>query len=138
MDPNLRISDAEREQAATALAEHYAEGRLTHDEHAERLDAIWTARTGADLAPIFDDLPGGSRGPVARREKEPRSGSSRRGFLAGLRALPLLPVIAVLVLLSVVTHLPFWILIFFVAFGRCGGRHHARGWGGPHHARGWH
>ena len=53
----LRISDADREQAAADLSNHYAEGRLTHDEHAERLDAVWTARTHADLAPIFEDLP---------------------------------------------------------------------------------
>ena len=34
----LRISDADREQAASDLSEHYAEGRLSHDEHAERPD----------------------------------------------------------------------------------------------------
>ena len=62
----LRISDADREQAAADLSEHYAEGRLTHDEHAERLDAVWTARTHADLAPIFEDLPSqGHRPPAA-------------------------------------------------------------------------
>ena len=31
------------------LAEHYADGRLDTEEHDERLDAIWSARTRADL-----------------------------------------------------------------------------------------
>ncbi|QIX27775.1 DUF1707 domain-containing protein [Nocardioides sp. JQ2195] len=135
---HLRISDVERERAAADLAEHYAEGRLTTDEHAERLDAIWSARTGADLAPIFDDLPHPARGAVARpaahadhaaNHAAGRSGTERgrdrlRGLSGALRALPRLPVIAVLVLLSAITHLPFWILIFFVVCGSWGHRAH--------------
>ena len=31
--------------------------------------------------------------------------------------MPFLPIVAVLILLSVLTHLPFWILIFFVGCG---------------------
>lgn len=102
----IRISDADREQAASDLSEHYAVGRLSHDEHAERLDAIWTARTHADLAPIFEDLP--SRAPAPARA--PRAAKRWRGV-------PFLPVAALLIVLSVVTHLPFWILIFFVGCG---------------------
>jgi len=34
-----------------------AEGRLTADEHAERLDAVYQARTYAELAPVVADLP---------------------------------------------------------------------------------
>ena len=54
----LRIGDAERTQAAAELGEHYAQGRLTTEEHHERLDRILEARTRAELAPIFRDLPG--------------------------------------------------------------------------------
>jgi hypothetical protein len=57
MSQPFRIGDAEREQAATRLADAYAEGRLDHDEYDERLDAVWTARTHEDLALIFHDLP---------------------------------------------------------------------------------
>ena len=57
MNPETRLSDADRDRAAAQLVEHYAEGRLDAEEHAERLDAIWTARVAADLEPIFDDLP---------------------------------------------------------------------------------
>jgi hypothetical protein len=54
----LRIGDAERTQAAAELGEHYAQGRLSTEEHNERLDRILQARTRAELAPIFRDLPG--------------------------------------------------------------------------------
>ena len=105
----LRISDADREQAASDLSEHYAEGRLSHDEHAERLDAVWTARTHADLAPIFADLP-------SRRSAPSSSVAWPRGHQRW-HGVPFLAVLAVLIVLSAVTHLPFWILIFFVGCG---------------------
>lgn len=53
----LRIGDRDRESAVAALGEHYAQGRLTKDEYDERSDAAWTARTAADLRPLFADLP---------------------------------------------------------------------------------
>ncbi|TXK39513.1 DUF1707 domain-containing protein [Nonomuraea sp. C10] len=55
---DLRIGDAEREQTMTALREHFAQGRLTHEELDERLDQALAARTGRDLARITADLPG--------------------------------------------------------------------------------
>jgi hypothetical protein len=54
----LRISDADRDRAASVLSHALAEGRLTADEHSERLDAIYAAKTHADIAPIVSDLPG--------------------------------------------------------------------------------
>lgn len=68
----LRISDADRDRAASILADALAEGRLTPDEHSERLDAVYAARTAADLVPVVSDLPGAaaalavSRAPLAR------------------------------------------------------------------------
>lgn len=53
----LRIGDAERERAVADLGEHYAAGRLTEDEHSERTDQAYQARTQADLDALFDDLP---------------------------------------------------------------------------------
>lgn len=77
-----RIGDAERERAMAELGRHYAEGRLDHDEYDERLDAIGTARTAADLVVLFEDLPAPvnpklspagrtSRAPVRRRRRLP-------------------------------------------------------------------
>jgi hypothetical protein len=114
MNEHIRLSDADRDRAAADLAEHYAEGRLTTEEHSERLDAIWTARTHADLRPIFEDLP----------RRSPERGT--RGRSRRWHSVPFLPVAAALILLSILTHLPFWILIFFVGCGLFGRR--TRAW----------
>jgi hypothetical protein len=55
--PQLRIGDDDRETAARELGEHFALGRITAEEHSERLEQIWAARTQADLTPVFADLP---------------------------------------------------------------------------------
>ena len=103
-DEHLRMSDAEREQAAAELGEHYAQGRLTTEEHSERLDRIWAARTRAELAPVFSDLPGRfgpqpaaplTYGPPARGYAAP----ARRRGLPG----PLMVILAVLVIVTVLT-----------------------------------
>ncbi len=54
----MRISDADRDRAASVLGNALAEGRLSADEHSERLDAIFAAKTHADIAPLVSDLPG--------------------------------------------------------------------------------
>ncbi|GGO70797.1 DUF1707 SHOCT-like domain-containing protein [Nonomuraea cavernae] len=65
MDPrDLRIGDAEREHTMTALREHFAQGRLDHEELDQRLDQALTARTAGELARVTADLPGpGAAGP---------------------------------------------------------------------------
>ena len=110
-DPHTRIADSDRERAMADLAGHYADGRLDHEEYDERLDAIWTARTRADLAVLFSDLPR----PQATYPPAPARPAARFG---GPRRFPLLPVIAVLVLLSALTNAPFWLLIFPLMFFR--------------------
>lgn len=54
----LRASDADRDRAASVLNEAMAQGRLTAEEHSDRLDAIYAAKTHADIVPVLDDLPG--------------------------------------------------------------------------------
>jgi hypothetical protein len=54
--PELRISDADREQAVVVLNEAVADGRLTWEEHAHRVDLALKARTRSDLAPYLADL----------------------------------------------------------------------------------
>ena len=53
----MRASDADRDRVADQIREALAEGRLTPDEHAERLEALYQARTYAELVPIVEDLP---------------------------------------------------------------------------------
>lgn len=60
----IRASDSDRDRIAALLAEALSEGRLTHDEHGERLEAAYTAKTLGELAGITDDLPGSSEAPV--------------------------------------------------------------------------
>lgn len=52
----LRASDADRDQVATLLSTAYAEGRLTREEHDERVDELMAAKTFDDLIPITRDL----------------------------------------------------------------------------------
>ena len=53
---NLRASDADRERVAAVLSTAYAEGRLTRDEHDERLDQLLQAKTFDELVSITGDL----------------------------------------------------------------------------------
>jgi hypothetical protein len=64
----LRASDADRDTAAAIINNALAEGRLTAEEHSERLDSIYAAKTHAELVPVLDDLPAprGVRQDLAR------------------------------------------------------------------------
>jgi hypothetical protein len=53
----LRASDAEREQAAAEIREHYSQGRLDDAELAERLEQAYAARTRGQLQALRSDLP---------------------------------------------------------------------------------
>jgi DNA-binding MarR family transcriptional regulator len=48
--PDVRAGDADRDAAAAALGEHFAQGRLTLDELNARLDATLTATTYGELS----------------------------------------------------------------------------------------
>jgi hypothetical protein len=54
----MRISDADRDRAASVLGNALAEGRLTADEHSDRPDANFAAKTHADIALLVSALPG--------------------------------------------------------------------------------
>ncbi|MGO9078198.1 MAG: DUF1707 domain-containing protein [Streptosporangiaceae bacterium] len=53
---DLRASDADRERVADLLAAAAADGRLTPDEHAERVERAYAARTLGELARLTTDL----------------------------------------------------------------------------------
>jgi hypothetical protein len=61
---NLRASDADRESVANVLREAAGDGRLTMDELDERLDAVYAAKTYAELEPITHDLPAAGAAPA--------------------------------------------------------------------------
>lgn len=55
--PGTRASDADRDRATDLLGAAFAEGRLTADEHGERLSAVYAARTWQQLRQLTADLP---------------------------------------------------------------------------------
>jgi hypothetical protein len=71
----IRVGDREREDAVRRLGEHYQAGRLSAEEHTERIGEALQARTEADLAALFADLPGGETG----RTGPPRTGEEQTG-----------------------------------------------------------
>jgi hypothetical protein len=60
----LRASDADRDRVLALLAEAMSDGRLTPDEHAERVQRACTARTLGELADLTTDLVVASAQPV--------------------------------------------------------------------------
>lgn len=75
----LRASDADREQAAAVLNAALAEGRLSVAEHSGRLDAVYQAKTQAEIAPLVDDLPArpAAQPPARRADLAPATGRQR-------------------------------------------------------------
>lgn len=53
----LRCSDADRDRVADILRDALAEGRLTAEEHAERVEGVLSAKTVGDLERFVCDLP---------------------------------------------------------------------------------
>jgi hypothetical protein len=76
-------------------------------EYDERCEAAWAARTGADLRPLFADLPGAQQ---HQRPAAPPPSRSR-----GRWPVPLVPVLAILVGLTLLTHVQ-WLLIGLLAW----------------------
>jgi class 3 adenylate cyclase len=67
--PGVRLGDTDREQVAALLREHCVEGRLTLDEFSSRLDALYVARTDAELAAVLRDLPESTTEPAPGKRR---------------------------------------------------------------------
>src|SRR5712692_4878537 len=89
-NPNsrLRASDADRDRAASVLNEAMAQGRLTAEEHSERLDAIYAAKTHADIVPVISDLPGSSAAVAPSAGTAPVAGAGRKRRLVAVGGAP--------------------------------------------------
>lgn len=55
-EPEIRISDTERERAVEHLRYAVGEGRLTLDEFEHRIPSVYEARTRADLVAVVADV----------------------------------------------------------------------------------
>jgi Flp pilus assembly protein TadB len=147
VNDRLRIGDADREAAARELGEHFALGRIDVEEHTERLEQIWSARTAADLAPAFRDLP---RATATRKTTLPSAGrpagpvaSERRGRLEIPRVPFLFKLLLGIVLVWWGFHHPLFLLVALLVYVLFVRRftHHRRWRGRYRHGRyqaGWH
>jgi hypothetical protein len=97
--PSLRLSDRDRRAALRRLSRERARDRIDASELGERVDAVRSARTHGDLAPVFSDLaPVFGGGP-----------GFRRGF-----PFPLLPLLVLGIVVAATGHVG-WIAIAVAA-----------------------
>jgi hypothetical protein len=61
---DLRASDADRERVITLLGEAFADGRLTADEHSDRMSVAYSARTLGELTGLTADLSPAEAQPI--------------------------------------------------------------------------
>lgn len=93
---DLRASDSDRERVITLLGEAAADGRLSPDEHADRVERAYRARTLGDLAILTVDLVAPSEQPIRLDGRRPVTGVFGRDARAGRWVVPeTLPVLAI-------------------------------------------
>ena len=125
-DPDLRVSQADRDEVVAVLAGHFADGRLTVEEYEERVETAFAARTGRDLEPLLTDLPAADPPPAPARTHRRRARSSLRVPLVPVRPVA---VAAVIVLAIAIGPWALWLLWpALVLTGGCSfGRRHEGG-----------
>ena len=104
---SLRVSDADRDRAIAELSEHYQAGRLTTEEFEDRTGRALAARTSADLAALFTDLPR-RQGPVTSSAPSIPA-SPGQSWPARVPVVPVVPVaiLAVVAVLALLGGHPF-------------------------------
>jgi Flp pilus assembly protein TadB len=118
-DPDIRASDADRDATADRLRKHHTDGRIDPEEFQERIDRCYNAKTVGELDELVSDLP---------RERDPRS--ARRLYWR-LWPIPLVPVLAAILVVSVATwhHAGFgllWLIPVFFLIRMCIWRRYRR------------
>ncbi|WFE26932.1 DUF1707 domain-containing protein [Solwaraspora sp. WMMD791] len=79
--PDLRASDADRERVVRSLERHTSAGRLSLDEHADRVERTMHARTHGELAAVLADLPAEPDGSEAEPAGSGQTGSEPHQLL---------------------------------------------------------
>ncbi len=105
----MRISDAEREDAVRMLGEHMSVGRLDVEEYGERTAKATAAKTQGELTSLFSDLPeprpkfGPATPPAPRPAATPaRTDERPLGQRLWGAAVPLSALVALVLFLTVV------------------------------------
>jgi len=107
-DQHLRVSDAERQAVTDRLAEHFGDGRLDQAEFDERVGRAMNAKTRADLAGLFDDLPE-TGAPAMPEQPQPQPQPQPRPRRR--RGHPVLALVLLFVLALTVGHVLFWAIL---------------------------
>jgi len=128
----LRVSDADRDGAIAELSTHFQAGRLTADEFEERAGQALQARTAADLAALFTDLPRQPQAVTspAASAHAPAPASAGPSWPARLPRVPF-AILGVVVVLALLSHHPFhiaWLPVLAILVVRLlvGGRNRHR------------
>jgi Domain of unknown function (DUF1707) len=123
----VRIGDAERDRAISALGDHFAAGRLNTEEFEERVDQAIRARFSDDLKPLFVDLP---RTPEPTMEaRSDRQSDAHLAWSPMVWLAPLLVVCAVVT--AVILSAPWLVWMFLWVFLITRLVRHRRGYFGP-------
>src|SRR5260370_19708754 len=85
---SLRASDADRERVVAVLAGAAADGRLTLEEHTERVARAYSARTLGDLAELTADLAEAAAQPLRLDASKPALGIFGNDARAGRWVVP--------------------------------------------------
>lgn len=102
---DIRLSDAERDQAVAELGEHFQSGRLTQEEFDDRSGRALQARTGRELTALFTDLPrpaaadpwaGPAPWPAAPEDMMPQAGRRGAGPLPAARFVLAVVIVAII------------------------------------------
>lgn len=118
---DLRLSDAERQDALDVLSEHVRTGRLDIDEYGNRSAKVTSAKLVSELVPLFDDLPSPRPSALlatARPEPVVPAGNGKLGAFVWRYSVPLSIALAVVVLivtrgrLLIVFALPLLLILF--------------------------
>ena len=138
---SLRVSDADRDRAIAELSEHYQAGRLTTEELEDRTGRALQARTTADLAALFTDLPRRQTpmtGGTATSAASTAPASPAKAWPARVPVVPVVPVaiLAVVAVLALLGGHPFhiaWVPVVAILVVRllAGGRGRRRWDGRP-------
>lgn len=131
--PDLRVSDADRQAVADQLSKHFADGRLDQGEFDERLSQAMNAKTYRDLDGLLTDLPstqasGGGGLPPGGNVTGREHGSVPQRRVVH----PVLLIVAAIIAISVADHALAWavggwlwiavVALIVLAFARRGRR----------------
>jgi DUF1707 SHOCT-like domain len=134
---SLRVSDADRDRAIAELSEHYQAGRLTTEELEDRTGRALQARTTADLAVLFTDLPrrqAPMTGGTATSAASTAPASPAKAWPARVPVVPV-AILAVVAVLALIGGHPFhiaWVPVVAIVVVRllAGGAGGRRRWDG--------